>query len=648
MSEPNASSCGRSGRNRHNQSRAKDNPTSSQSTPKKRLDSWKEIAAFLERDERTVRRWEIERGMPVHRVPGGRGSVFAFTGELTGWLGGASVTETANRLDSADVAVSPHPEGAPSEVAVVASIPFPASTNLPSLLSVSRWRSALWSLPVVFLTGLLLFVFYRHRDARFQSLAGPPRNTHVRDLQSVADSVAVLPFANEPASSGTDYLADGITESLIGNLAHMPQLKVRSRDSVFGLKGHNIDANVAGTQLGVSVVVTGRVTVHGDDIVVSTKLTRVGDNAEIWANRYSGSTANLLKIQQQVAGDIAQKLPFALGSGYREQIMRQSTQDPDAYALYLRGRYAWNKRTMPELETAISYFNQAIARDPNYALAYSGLADAYSVMPNFGGNPAEDFAKSNAAARKAMQLDPTLARPHAVLGMNETEYEWDFAGGEAEFKNAIALDPNDATAHQWYAEKLSQLGRRDEALAEIHRAGELDPLSPVITRVLAGTLVDAGHYDEGIAICRQLAQENPTFAIAHDCLAFPYWHKKMYAQAIEEWKTYGRLTGNPEAVKYAAALEQGFRSGGWPGALSEAIAFRQSKRKTGYSSPFEIGLLYADLGDKEKAFEWLDIAFREHDRFLPGLNGYPEFDSIRSDPRFAALVAKVGLPEAAR
>ena len=335
-----------------------------------------------------------------------------------------------------------------------------------------------------------------------------------------ADSIAVLPFTNGGGDANTDYLSDGITESLIGNLAHVPQLKVKSRSSVFRYKGKDVDAQKAGNELGVSALVSGRVTSRGDSIEVSAELIDVRDNTEIWEHHYSGKSADIISLQKQIAGDIAGKLRSKLSSSEKQQVTRQGTQNPEAYELYLKGRYAWNNRTCSELEKAISYFNQAIAKDPGYALAYSGLADVYSVLPNFGGNPNEDFPKSNGAARKALELDPTLAHPHAVLGSNEMQYDWDFAGGEAEFKKSFELDPNDATAHQWYADDIGMIGGREqEALAEVNRAHELDPLSPVISRVVASVRVSARQYDEAIAICRKLANENPTFAIAHDCLA---------------------------------------------------------------------------------------------------------------------------------
>ena len=390
----------------------------------------------------------------------------------------------------------------------------------------------------------------------------------------------------------------------------------------------------------------GECQLRGDSIEISTELTDVHDNTELWGHRYTGKSANLISMQQQMAGDIAEELRSTLSPAEKQRVTNQGTRDPKAYSLYLYGRYEWNKRTHAALQAAISDFNQAIAEDPEYALAYSGLADAYSVLPFFGGNPNEDLAKSNAAARRTLELDPTLAHPHAVLGSNEMGYDWDFAGGEAEFKKAIELDPNDATAHQWYAESLGTIGGREqEALAEINRAHQLDPLSPIISRVIGSIRVSARQYDEAISVCKGLEDENPTFATAHDCLAYAYWGKHMYAQAIAEWKVYGQLTRDPIDSEFAAALEQGFRSAGWKGALTQAIATVQNRRTSSYYSPFMIARFYADLGDKEQAFHWLDTAYKEHDWLLIGLNTQFQFDALHSDPRFADLAGKVGLPK---
>ena len=360
----------------------------------------------------------------------------------------------------------------------------------------------------------------------------------------------MLPFANVTGDSSTDYLSDGITESLMANLTHVPELKVKSRGSVFRYKGKDVDVQKVGDELGVSALVSGRVTPHGDNVEVSAELTDVRDNTEIWGQHYSGKTADIISLQQQIAGEIAEKLRSKLSTSEKQQVTKQGTQNPEAYELYLKGRYSWNKRTPSDIAAAISYFNQAIAKDPGYALAYSGLADAYTVLPTYGGTPSESYAKSNAAARKSLELDATLAHPHAVLGSNEMDYDWDFAGGEAEFKKAFELDPNDATAHQWYAHRYwaSLVAGNRKPLLKSTRAHQLDPLSPIISFRVGGIHLMARQYDEAIAVCQKLANENPTFSPAHDCLAYAYWGKRMYPKVIEEWKAFAQLSGDSKRI----------------------------------------------------------------------------------------------------
>jgi tetratricopeptide (TPR) repeat protein len=335
-----------------------------------------------------------------------------------------------------------------------------------------------------------------------------------------------------------------------------------------------------------------------------------------------------------------------LSSSEKQQVSKQGTKNPEAYALYLKGRSYWAKQTRADLETAVSYFNQAIAKDPGYAIAYAGLADAYAVLPDYGPDPSEDIPKAKAAALKAIELDPSLSRPHVNLGGIKMAHEWDFAGGEAEFKKALQLDPNDSHAHERYADNLGVLGGREqEALAEINRAHQLDPNSLSISVEIGVVYTDARRFDEAIGACKKVANENPSFASAHSCLVYAYWGKRIYPQVIEEQKIYGQLSGERDDAEYASAMEQGFRSGGWNGALTKGIEVLQSQRKTGYSSPYTIATMYADLGDKEQAFQWLNTALQEHSEGVMGLKTDFLLDSLRSDPRFAELVRKVGLPQ---
>jgi tetratricopeptide (TPR) repeat protein len=335
-----------------------------------------------------------------------------------------------------------------------------------------------------------------------------------------------------------------------------------------------------------------------------------------------------------------------LSTSEKQQVSKQGTQDAEAYALNLKARSYYDKQTLSDLKTSVSYFNQAIAKDPGYALAYAGLARTYAELPDFGDSPVEDIPKSIALARKALELDPTLGSAHISLGGTIMAHQWDFAGGEAEFKKGLELDPNNAQAHMVYADNLSTLGGREqEALAEVNRAHQLDPQSLTISVEIGTVYIDARRFDEAIVVCKKVAHEHPTFAPAHACLADAYWARRMYPQVIEEYKAYAQITGDRNDSDYAAALEQGFRSGGWKGALSKSIETLQAQRKTGYLSAYFIAQAYADLAEKDQAFQWLNTAYQEHDEHLMWLETDFVLDPIRSDPRFTELVRKVGLPQ---
>jgi eukaryotic-like serine/threonine-protein kinase len=460
------------------------------------------------------------------------------------------------------------------------------------------------------------------------------------------ESIAVIPFASAGGNADTDLLSDGLTESLIDSLAHVPQLKVKSRNSVFRYKGKDVDVQKVGKELTVDALLTGRVVQRGDTVQVSAELTNVQDNTAIWGEQYERKTADILALQQQIAGDIADKLRSKLTGAEKQQVTKQGTQNPEAYQLYVKGRYYWNKRTNADLKTSISYFNQAIDKDPNYALAYSGLADAYGVLSNFGGIATDVVPKADAAAEKALELDPTLARPHALIGADKVQYSWDVAGGEAEFKKALELDPSDATAHQWYGEALAYMGgRAQESIDEVNRARQLDPLSPIIGHAQAEAYFYDRQFDKAIEAEKKVIADNPNFPAAYGGLGFSYWSEHKYPQAIEAYRMSGRVADDKNFIEVAAAMDEGFRSGGWPGALRRAIevSLAQRKANTEYVAPYGIAQYYADLGDKDHAFEWLNTAYQEHDVFLFSIRTDFTMDSLRSDPRYAEMVRKVGL-----
>jgi serine/threonine protein kinase/TolB-like protein len=462
------------------------------------------------------------------------------------------------------------------------------------------------------------------------------------------ESIAVIPFANVGGNADTDFLSDGLTESLIAGLAHVPDLKVKSRNSVFRYKGKEVDVEKVGKELTVDALLTGRVVQRGDTIQVSADLTNVQDNTEIWGGQYERKASDIISLQQQIAGDIAGKLRTKMSGAEKQQVARQGTQNPEAYQLYVKGRYYWNKRTFADINTAISYFNQAIDKDPGYALAYSGVADAYVVISAYGsGDPAEYFSKAVAAAQKALELDPTLARPHADLGLAKMQHSWDFTGGEIEFRKAFELDPSDATAHQWFSQNISYLGRSREAIEESGRARELDPLSPIIRSAQADAYTFDHQYDTAIDLYKKLSADNPTFSVAHLGMGLAYWGQRKYPQTIEEFHTYARLSGDKNYVEYADAMDAGFRSGGWPGAARKAIEAlaAQHKARNNFMAPYLIAELYADTGDKDHAMEWLNTAYQERCPWLLLTRVDFAFDPVRSDPRYADLIRKIGFPQ---
>ena len=473
--------------------------------------------------------------------------------------------------------------------------------------------------------------------------------SHAKSGASQIESIAVLPFVSSGGNSDTEFMSDGLTESLIASLAHVPQLKVKSRNSVFRYKGKDVDVQQVGKELAVDALLTGRVVQRGDTIQVTADLTSVQDNTEIWGEHYESKASDVLSLQQQVAGDIAGKLRSKLSGAEKQQVTKQGTQNPEAYQLYVKGRYYWNKRTDADVKTAISYFNQAIDKDPGYALAYSGIADSYVVASAYGvDDPATLFSKGAAAAAKALELDPALARPHADLGLAKTQHTWDFSGGEAEFRKALELDPSDATAHQWYCQSLAFMGgRMRDAIQECNTARELDPLSAIIGHAQAGIYYFDHQIDKAIEMYNKLDAENPSFGIVHLDLGYAYWGQRKYAQSIQELQMYGQMSGDKNYADYAAALDSGLRSGDWNSAAHQGIEvlLAQRKAKTNFLASFDLAELYADIGDKEHAFEWLNVGYQERCPWMVWVRTDPLLDPLHSDPRFAELVKKMGFPQ---
>jgi len=457
--------------------------------------------------------------------------------------------------------------------------------------------------------------------------------------------LAVLPFANGSADPNADYLSDGITESLINTLSQLPQLKVMSRDSAFRYKGKNTDAATAGRELGVRAILKGRVTLRGDSLAVSAELIDAADNSHIWGQQFNHKSLDIFTLQDKIARAITRALRLRLTGQEKELLAKRYTGDPGAYREYLRGRYWWNKRSEDGYNKAIECFQQAIAKDPDYALAYCGLADCYSMHANYGFMaPKEGFSKANDAALKALEMDDSLCDAHVSMAFIKSDYAWDWQGAEKEFRRAIALNPSHATAHQWYGYALWKTGQFQESVAEHRRALELDPLSLPANRNLGFAYLMARQYDLAIEQLRKTLEIDPGFVLARDYLGVVYAIIGMHKQAVAECEKAAALVS---ATPYAfSALGYVYAVCGKKTEALEAAERLNELSRQRYVSPRFAASVYAGLGEKDKAFELLRAAYEDRSLEIgPGMNADPTLDSLRSDPRFRDLLRRIGLSD---
>ena len=464
------------------------------------------------------------------------------------------------------------------------------------------------------------------------------------------NSIAVMPFENKNSDADTDYLSHGLAESVIFRLTQIPDLRVSPTSSVMRYKGKETDVARIANELGVDAVMTGRMTKRGDNLNITVELVDARTNKSLWGEQYERKLSELLTTQREIVAEIVSKLHLKLSGESEQKLAKKYTDNNEAYQLYLQGRFHWNKRQIPEFEKAIVFFKQAIEKDPNYALAYSGLADTYALFPRFGDfKPREYLPQAKAAALKALDLDPNLAEAHVSLGKVLFDYEYDFTGAEKSYKRAIELDPNYATAHYWYALLLTASSRHDEAIREITKALELDPFSSAINR--SSVLPNAGRYDEALLQNKKLNELFPDEARFHRANANIYAAQVKYDKAVDEYLLGAKVAKDfkPENI---AKLKEAYEQGGWDGfgrmrqeIRIEELNARQAKDPNGYVRAMIYAIAYALGKDKEKTIEYLNKAYDERENQLLNLKVDKTWDFVRDDPRFKELVRKVGIPE---
>jgi serine/threonine protein kinase/Tfp pilus assembly protein PilF len=462
-----------------------------------------------------------------------------------------------------------------------------------------------------------------------------------RASKAAIDSIAVLPFVNANTDPNTEYLADGITENIIYRLSQLPELKVMSRNSVFRYKGREQDAREVGRELGVRAVLSGRVAQRGDQLVISTEMVDAGDNRLLWGQQYNRKLTDLLTVQEEISREISEKLRLKLTGAEQKRLTQRYTENTQAYQLYTQGRYHWNKRTPEDIRRAQEYFSQAIDLDPRYALAYAGLADCYALLTDYGVMAPKDAAlKTNAAAMKALEIDDALAEAHTSLAFIKERYDWDAAGAEIEFKRAIELNPNYATARHWYSEYLSNMGRHEEALVEARRAQELDPLSLIVNTSLGTRFFVARQYDEAVRQLLKTLELDRNFPRARFRLGLSYSQKQMHAEAVAELQKTVEISGRDSI--YVASLAYVYGMSGQKGEALKLLDELKQRSHREYVSPYYMAAAYVGLGEKDQALAWLERAHQERDFWLRLLKVDPVWDSIRSDPRFADILRRIG------
>jgi adenylate cyclase len=454
--------------------------------------------------------------------------------------------------------------------------------------------------------------------------------------------ILVLPFVNMSNDAEQEYFSDGLTEELISSLSRIKEMRVISRTTSMKYKGTNKDISTISRENGASYIMEGSVRKHGRDIRITAQFIEAKHDIHLWSETYRGTLDDIFDIQEKVASKIVDALRMQLTGDEKNTLQKRYTENTEAYQLYLKGRYFWNKRNEEGLKAAIRFFEKAIEKDPDYALAWSGIADTYSLMGEYTNiSRRQLFPKQIAAVNKALEIDSQLAEPHISLGISLMLNDWDWDNSAKEFRIGIALNPNYATGHHWYAELLMFTGHISEAFSEICLAVDLDPVSQ-------GILKDKGifyyynrQYDEAIDIAKKTLELDANFAPAHRLLSLACQGKKMFDEAIAENDLWGNITGNK--VKTDVALAQIFAAAGRKEEAIKIIRQVLSNKIFSANDYRGVALIYASLGETDTAFEWLDKSYQMHEESLCSLKVDPKFDVLRTDERFNALLKKINL-----
>ncbi len=466
-----------------------------------------------------------------------------------------------------------------------------------------------------------------------------PVQTAIRTIKSIA----VLPFKSLDADGSDEYLGIGIAETLTTRLSTLKLLTVRPTSAVLKYAASEKETVVAGRELGVDTVLEGSIRRLGERVRVTARLVSVRDGSLLWADKFDESFTDIFKVEDSISGKVAKALTMKLSGEEQKRLTKHYTDNAEAYQLYLKGRYFWNKRTEDGFNRGIAQFKQAVEKDSNYALAYAGLADSYIGLTfyNFAA-PDETMPEAKEAAMNALAIDNTLAEAHASLAHILMNYYWNWQEAEKAFKLSIELNPDYATAHQWYAiHYLTATGRLEEALQEMKQALELEPTSLVMNAFMGATLYFAGRYDEALEQCRMTIEMDPNFAVPHWYLGLAYEQKRMFDDAISEFRKAIALSGGSPLMK--AALGHAYAASNNRVEATRILNELKELSKHRYVSSYEVAAIYVALGENEQAFRFLESAYKEHCFHLVYLTVWPQFGAVSSDPRFQDLVQRIGL-----